>query len=1059
MDDRSQYHDDLTGALNRRYLSEQLMSELTARIAGQRPFTLAIIDIDRFKDINDNHGHLRGDNVIKQFVFFLKQSFRGSDVIIRYGGDEFICVMNDTLKKDAESVLNRIADSCRRQPFDDLSITFSAGIATFPGDGNSYEEVFASTDRALYEAKRAGRDRISTVSERKAEIPIKAFIDRMQEKEAMRGIITGSSRRLRAIVVRGLVGVGKTRLSREILAGLKEREIIWTDCIQFDKPLAYYVIRELIRYRLKRFGPELFRILPDAYLVEIGKLVPELTANTKEAGPVSEVMDRYRLYESVRQVLDMGPREKIIIIDNIQWIDAESLEVLKYVLRALRESLITFLFLHRTEEMSEMLEDFLAFVSRDFETQQIPLAPFGTAETREALRAIIGEEPPPGLADYVLKESGGVPLYIEEIVRVLLERQNLRIEHEAWSFSVPAETVLPGSVTDIAMRKYRGLSREAQQVLDIATILGWFDPGIIQRITKFNEGHIMGLISEINRLGMVKSRGDRYEFSAAVNRNAIYKRYVEGPRGVELHRQVASHLERMHLDRKDDYTEDLAYHFYASRDTVKGPDYCRRAGDRARIAYAHRDALRFYSWAVELIGPDPKRIRERVESLLKKAEVLAYIGNTQEALDLIDAMRFDVSNIQDQDFETSIQVLLMNIYADRAHYDKVLEIGNDILKRYEPGTAIPQKAKILNFMSRAYYRQGRFEPARAILDEALALCLAGGDEIAEAMIRLNLGNVYQSVGDFKQALANFERCLEIHRKQNSQDGEARVLTNLSIIYNHLGLIDKAFDSVRHAAGIFQKIGNRIDEARALNNLGTMYDKVGRSEEALPLYERALKNHRDIGNKEGIALVSMNIGSSHWHNDQPEEALRIFEEAMQYAREVKSRYLISYINLNQADIYLGTRQYDKVEAILDEIIKGSEISQDMTMASLNFLCDYFLEIGDDRRFSEAVSGLSGLVKSSGMVEPEAYHHMFLGRSAIRSGDFNTASDELLKGLELFRQLQDRQYIALSYYYLARLEKARGNESGHRDYYRRARQEFADIKWRHWLNVLEREEASR
>jgi diguanylate cyclase (GGDEF)-like protein len=64
MSDQSQYYDDLTGVLNRRYLSEQLIGELTARIAGQRLYTLVVIDIDRFKDINDTYGHLRGDQVI-----------------------------------------------------------------------------------------------------------------------------------------------------------------------------------------------------------------------------------------------------------------------------------------------------------------------------------------------------------------------------------------------------------------------------------------------------------------------------------------------------------------------------------------------------------------------------------------------------------------------------------------------------------------------------------------------------------------------------------------------------------------------------------------------------------------------------------------------------------------------------------------------------------------------------------------------------------------------------------------------------------------------------------
>jgi len=1030
---------------------------LTARIAGQRPFCLVMIDIDRFKEVNDTHGHQKGDEVIREFTGFLTGSIRGSDLMIRYGGDEFICVMNDTVKKDATMVLNRIAAQCRDRRFADILITLSAGISSFPGDGGSYDEVFSSADRALYDAKRSGRDRISAVGDKKAEIPISLFIDRVPEKEAIRAVMTGGGRRLRVAVIHGLVGVGKTRLSREILTGLKEREIIWSDCILFDKQLAYYVIRELILYRLKRRGPDLFQDLAPVYLIEIGKLVPEVLADVKDMPAVSEVMDRYRLYESVKQVLDMGSREKIIVIDNIQWIDSESIEVLKYVTRALQDSPIAFILIHRTEEMSEMLEDFLAFVSRDFETRDIPLNPFGAADTKEAVRAIIGEEPAADLVDYILKESGGVPLYIEEIVRGLLEQQNLLIEEGNWRFKLPAEHILPGTVSDIALKKYRSLSREAQQVMDIAVILGWFDLPLIRNITNFNEGHVLGLVNEINRLGMIKYGADRYEFSAAVSRNAIYKKYLESPWGVELHRLIGRHLESLNPGRENDLAEDLAFHYHAGREPEKGALYCRIAGDKARTKYANHDAIRFYGWSAELLASDPVQLRSRLDMLMKKAEVLAFIGDTQSALELIESILVEARDINDRDFETTILTQLMSLYVDRAEYDKVLETGDRILKRYEPGSVIPDKARILTQISRAYYRRGNYEPSMIALDEALKLCVESGDEATEALVRLNISNLYHALGDLPKSLMNLERCLEIHTKNRCLEGVARVLTNMSSIHVRLGQIDRALTEVRRAADIFRDVGNRIDEARALNNLGTMYDKLGRGDESLILYERALKNHRDIGNKEGAALVSMNIGSSYILVDEPERALRIFDEAYKSAQEVQSRVLIFLAWLGRAETYLSTRNYDKIEPILDEIIKGAEISQDATVAAFSFLNDFFLTIRDDERFQESIARLAGLVKSSGIPEMTALHHQFLGRHALDHGNYDAAFDELSQGLDIFRSLQDRPNIALSYYYLARTERARGNETAYRDYFAKAKLEFTEMNAKRWLNFITRAES--
>lgn len=1056
MPEFSQYYDDLTGVLNRRYLSEQLMAELNARIADRHSFTLAIIDIDHFKDINDTYGHLRGDNVIKQFVIFLKQSLRGSDLILRYGGDEFLSIMNDTLKNDAEGVLNRIADHCRQQKFADLSVTFSAGVASFPGDGNSYEEVFANADQALYEAKRLGRDRISIVGEKKAEIPIKVFIGRRREKEIMQTVVADSSQRLRVAIIHGLVGIGKTRLSREVLSSLREREIIWTDCLQFDHPLPYYVVRELIRYRLKRLGADFMKSLSFPYLMEIGKLVPELLAGKKEISIGAEVLDRYRLYESIRQIIEMGQREKIIVVDNVQWIDGESLEVLKYAIRALRESPLTFIFIHREEEISSLLEDFFAFLSRDFETRKIALNPFDQNEIRDALWAILGDKPYPDLVDYVLRESGGVPLYIEDIVRGLLERQYLNIVQGQWHFTTPAETIMPDTVSDIAIKKYRSLSREAQQVLDIATILGWFEPTVIRRITGFNEGHVLGLISEIDRLGMIKYQGNRYEFSAALNRSAIYQKYLEGPRSIDLHRRVAEELEALHLDQRGDYTDNLAYHFYQSRDNQRGVFYCRQAGDRARALYANQDAIRYYTWAVELIGSDQKRRAERLAIVLRKAEVFLFIGRAREAQEIIDAIQDEINNLGDQNLAIALLVLQMNINVDRAQYDRVIEIGNELLKRYKPESVFNRKPDVLSYLGRAHYRQGDYEKAKVLLDEALKICLDKKDEISEAKVRINLGNVYHTVGDNLKALENYQRCLDIHRRSNSLDGEARILTNLSNVYNQLGQIEEAFASVKRAAEIFQIVGNLIDEARALNNLGTLYDKAGQFDEARSLFERALNNHRQVGNKEGIALVTLNIGSNYWNDGQAEKALSLFDKALQNELEVKSQNLITSVYLSQAFIYLEKRQFDMINAILDWIIKGIEISQELAVACLSFLCDYYLTIGDDQRFQEAVDGLAGLARSVEIPEPEAYRHQLLGRYSLAHGQFDKARAELMCSLNQFQKLRDRRNIAISYYFLAQLEKKRGHKAAYNDYYQQAKHEFTEIKWRLWLKKMAEEE---
>jgi diguanylate cyclase (GGDEF)-like protein len=160
------HHDELTQISNRRHLSERLAAEqLNQRHSGQT-MSLVLIDIDHFKAVNDNHGHTAGDAVLCHFAATLHATLRASDFAGRWGGEEFLVVAPGASADTAATLVERLREALVETSFDaivpGLRITFSAGVAEC-APGEDLHLAIDRADRALYRAKRTGRDR--TVSE------------------------------------------------------------------------------------------------------------------------------------------------------------------------------------------------------------------------------------------------------------------------------------------------------------------------------------------------------------------------------------------------------------------------------------------------------------------------------------------------------------------------------------------------------------------------------------------------------------------------------------------------------------------------------------------------------------------------------------------------------------------------------------------------------------------------------------------------------------------------------------------------------------------------------
>lgn len=162
--------DGMTGLLNKRTLMEEAQRRLKSAERFRKPVSLLVTDIDHFKRVNDTYGHDVGDVVIKGMGELLKRVKRDTDIVARFGGEEFVIVCEETDETGARNLAERIRKELEGTTFQTelgpLKVTCSIGVATFPAAGQNWQTLFKATDEALYVSKRGGRNRVTVWSPR-----------------------------------------------------------------------------------------------------------------------------------------------------------------------------------------------------------------------------------------------------------------------------------------------------------------------------------------------------------------------------------------------------------------------------------------------------------------------------------------------------------------------------------------------------------------------------------------------------------------------------------------------------------------------------------------------------------------------------------------------------------------------------------------------------------------------------------------------------------------------------------------------------------------------------
>lgn len=1022
---RKEFTDDLTGLYNRRYFRKKIRSKLRDAQRTETDLSIVLVDLDHFKNINDTYGHSHGDLLLKEFAVFLKNSLRKYDTIFRYGGDEFIYILPRTDYQQAQRIAQCFLEQCRSREFVKVRLTLSIGIASSP-DSMDWQTLFDIADQNLYIAKRHGRDQIGIFEKKRGlTIPTQEIIGRDSEMEKIEKLIESIFRNSsNAVFISGEVGVGKTRLVTEAVNDYLARNVqsLKSDLSATTKSIPYYPFREIIRSMINTKGKEFIKGLGRAYKIELMKIVPELSEESKESDSDIFMLDKFRLFEGMKRFLALSCSDRpiLLFIDNIHWADDGSLELLYYLVKSLKNSPIFFFFVYRIEETKgDSFQNVLHLMSREGLYDKIALEPLKTAEVARMLSFIIDNHPPIELTNFIVNQTGGNAFFIEELMKSLEIHGALVWQDNKVIFNMSKKVVIPNSVEGVIDRKLDVLDDKALDLLDYAAVIGReIDFNFLRDIVKINEGYLFDLIDKILELKLLKETGGGgYCFSEDIIREIIYssitKRKLE-----HYHQIVGEKLLNFYRDRVDEVVEELSEHFYLGKDWMKTVEYCMLAADKARNSYANRDAIKFFSRALECLpkGGIDEEIKKEITCLRKRANVLHLVGENEKAAEDLKRAINKAKELDDEKEEADCVVILGSIYQSTAQYKEALKQTEAAMRIYKGLNDKRGEASAINITGLIYWKTGEYQKALKVFHRAVKIGEEIGDRKGESASLNNIGIIHGLIGEYPEALKFFERALQIAEDIGDRKGASASLNNIGSINGPLGDFDKALQFFQRSLKIKQEIGDRGGESTSLENIGNIYSHLGEYSKALEYFQNSLKIEEEIGGGDGQASILVNIGSIYTETKDYTAAEEYYNKAYTIAHDIKSKPRLADVFVGFVSLYLTKGELNAAKKSLDQLISLAD------------------ELGSKANKARAYS--------------------LSGRFYAKKAKYDKARSAFKEAIAIFKELDEKLSLAEVFYYQGFLFKTLKDTINAKKSFRKALKICKELGAEAWIKKIKK-----
>ena len=663
-----------------------------------------------------------------------------------------------------------------------------------------------------------------------------------------------------SVMLGGEAGVGKTRLVEHFIELAARREITVLRGAASTNELPYAPLLQAVREGLRLISVAQLSQLPRLYRSELAPFVPELSERFPDLTPnpvLPPAQGKARWVAALCGCFELLARERpvILFLDDLQWADDATFEVLGFLMAHLKSSRIFLIGTYRLEETARApLRQWPATFGAARAYQPLILNRLSQEEANLLLQRWLGGKTD-ALAAALYSKTEGNPLFLMELVHSLM-RSGALVQDEGgrWGLTVGeiGSAHLSESLRGVIDASVQRVPQHAQNLIGLAAVLGRaFELPVLKEILRQPEGKILEHLGHLQAAGLIVERAGRYQFRHELIRQAVYEELRPDRRRL-WHRKVGQALEELYPERSDELSGELAEHYERAQLWARAIHYAMRAGARAARSYAYGEAQRFYAKAIEL------------------CEAFA----SRKAL----SVRWQHTRLE-----------LYRRYLSREVFPTIYDLRRapqELRRHIAQMIAVAQELKDMKALCEAYQHQARLElaagqpkAAQEVMRHALAVAQRAHDPALQADVLQGVASMRARCGEYRQAMIEYQRYVEALAPLGDARRLGYALNDLALTQRACGDFAQAQKTLKRANEQFQRAGDLWGQAAVADNLGCIWRDLGRYAEAESSLQRALELNQATGDHRGVGCSLVDLGTLRNDQGRYEEALEFLDRVV------------------------------------------------------------------------------------------------------------------------------------------------------------------------------------